>query len=53
MSENRRWAFGTPANRAYLDPVGQFAAPGRPASAAQVAALLQLPLNFDSVQGHP
>ena len=41
MSENRRWAFGTPGSNAYLDPEGMFAAPGRPASAAEVARLLE------------
>jgi predicted dinucleotide-binding enzyme/predicted ester cyclase len=41
MSENRRWAFGTPGNNAYLDPEGMFAAPGRPASADAVAKLLE------------
>jgi 8-hydroxy-5-deazaflavin:NADPH oxidoreductase len=40
LAESRRFAPGTPAQRAYLDPDGMFAAPARPASAADLAALL-------------
>jgi predicted dinucleotide-binding enzyme len=40
LAESRRFAAGTPAHRAYLDPVGMFAAPGRPVSAADLADLL-------------
>ncbi|GAB6903056.1 NAD(P)-binding domain-containing protein [Kineosporia succinea] len=42
LVESRRFAaFGTPANQAYLDPEGLFAAPGRPAPATRVAELLR------------
>lgn len=42
LIEARRYAtFGTPANRAYLDPEGGFAAPGRPASAAAIGTFLR------------
>lgn len=41
LAESRRFAPGTPAQLAYLDPDGMFAAPGRPASAADLAALLE------------
>ncbi|GLY29059.1 NAD(P)-binding domain-containing protein [Kineosporia sp. NBRC 101731] len=42
LRESRLFAvFGTPANGAHLDPVGGFAAPGRPASVAAVAELLE------------
>lgn len=41
LAESRRFAsFGAPANRAYLDPEGGFAAPGRPASATLLQRLL-------------
>ncbi|AGZ44091.1 NADPH-dependent F420 reductase [Actinoplanes friuliensis] len=40
LAESRRFAPGTPAQLAYLDPDGMFAAPARPASAADLAALL-------------
>jgi len=40
LAESRRFAPGTPAQLACLDPAGMFAAPGRPASAADLAALL-------------
>ncbi|MEU8868974.1 NADPH-dependent F420 reductase [Streptomyces umbrinus] len=40
LAESRRFAPGTPAQLAYLDPNGMFAAPARPASAADLAALL-------------
>ena len=40
LAESRRFAPGTPAQWAYLDPDGMFAAPARPASAADLAALL-------------
>ncbi|MDY7090715.1 MAG: NAD(P)-binding domain-containing protein [Actinomycetota bacterium] len=41
LAESRRFAPGTPAQLAHLDPDGMFAAPGRPASAADLAALLE------------
>ncbi|WP_067509503.1 NADPH-dependent F420 reductase [Actinoplanes sp. TFC3] len=41
LAESRRFAPGTPAQLAYLDPDGMVAAPGRPASAADLAALLE------------
>ena len=40
LAESRRFAPGTPAQLAYLDPAGMFTAPARPASAADLAALL-------------
>jgi predicted dinucleotide-binding enzyme len=40
LAESRRFAPGTPAQLAYLDPDGMFAAPARPASATDLAALL-------------
>lgn len=40
LAESRRFAPGTPAQLAYLDPDGMFAAPGRPASADDLAKLL-------------
>lgn len=40
LAESRRFAPGTPAQLAHLDPDGMFAAPPRPASAADLAALL-------------
>jgi hypothetical protein len=40
LDESRRFAPGTPAQHAYLDPAGMFAAPGRPASAHDLAKLL-------------
>ncbi len=40
LSESRRFAPGTPAQLAYLDPDGMFTAPGRPAGVAELAALL-------------
>ncbi|MDT0446267.1 NADPH-dependent F420 reductase [Streptomyces johnsoniae] len=40
LAESRRFAPGTPAQHAYLDPAGMFAAPGRPASADDLAKLL-------------
>ncbi|MGW0650845.1 NADPH-dependent F420 reductase [Streptomyces umbrinus] len=40
LAESRRFAPGTPAQHAYLDPDGMFAAPGRPASADHLAKLL-------------
>ncbi|MBJ6613903.1 NADPH-dependent F420 reductase [Streptomyces sp. I4(2020)] len=40
LAESRRFAPGTPAQLAYLDPDGMFTAPGRPASVAELAALL-------------
>ncbi|MFD3522430.1 NADPH-dependent F420 reductase [Streptomyces sp. NPDC058653] len=40
LAESRRFAPGTPAHHAYLDPAGMFAAPGRPASADDLAKLL-------------
>jgi 8-hydroxy-5-deazaflavin:NADPH oxidoreductase len=40
LAESRRFAPGTPAQLAYLHPDGMFAAPARPASAADLAALL-------------
>jgi hypothetical protein len=40
LAESRRFAPGTPAQLAYLDPDGMFAAPARPACAADLAALL-------------
>lgn len=40
LAESRRFAPGTPAQLAHLDPDGMFAAPARPASAADLAALL-------------
>ncbi|MFI7609487.1 NADPH-dependent F420 reductase [Micromonospora sp. NPDC049366] len=40
LAESRRFAPGTPAQLAYLNPDGMFAAPARPASAADLAALL-------------
>ncbi|MDG4831046.1 NAD(P)-binding domain-containing protein [Solwaraspora sp. WMMD1047] len=41
LAECRRFAPGSPAQLAYLDPDGMFAAPARPASAADLAALLR------------
>ena len=41
LAESRRFAPGTPAQLAHLDPDGRFAAPGRPASAVDLAALLE------------
>ncbi|MGX7673788.1 NADPH-dependent F420 reductase [Plantactinospora sp. DSM 117369] len=40
LAESRRFAPGTPAQLAYLDPDGMFTAPGRPAGVAELAALL-------------
>jgi len=40
LADSRRFGPGTPANHAYLDPVGMFTAPGRPASAAGLAKLI-------------
>ncbi|MFC6018023.1 NADPH-dependent F420 reductase [Plantactinospora solaniradicis] len=40
LAESRRFAPGTPAQHAHLDPAGMFAAPGRPASADDLAKLL-------------
>ncbi|MCA2216762.1 NADPH-dependent F420 reductase [Jidongwangia harbinensis] len=40
LAESRRFAPGTPAQLAHLDPDGLFAAPGRPVTAARLAALL-------------
>lgn len=40
LAGSRRFAPGTPAQLAYLDPDGMFAAPPRPAGAAELAALL-------------
>lgn len=40
LAESRRFAPGTPAQLAYLDPDGMFSAPGRPATSADLAALL-------------
>jgi 8-hydroxy-5-deazaflavin:NADPH oxidoreductase len=40
LAESRRFGPGTPASHAYLDPVGMFTAPGRPASAADLAKLI-------------
>lgn len=40
LAESRRFAPGTPAQFAYLDPDGMFSAPGRPATSAELAALL-------------
>jgi predicted dinucleotide-binding enzyme len=40
LAESHRFAPGTPAQHAYLDPDGMFAAPGRPASADDLAKLL-------------
>ncbi|MGC9437976.1 NADPH-dependent F420 reductase [Streptomyces sp. WG5] len=40
LAESRRFAPGTPAQHAYLDPAGMFAAPGRPASTEDLAKLL-------------
>jgi predicted dinucleotide-binding enzyme len=40
IAESRRFAPGTPAQLAHVDPVGGFAVPGRPVSAADLAGLL-------------
>ncbi|MGW3342577.1 NADPH-dependent F420 reductase [Nonomuraea rubra] len=40
LAESRRFAPGTPAQLAHLDPVGMFAAPGRPVSMADLVKLL-------------
>jgi 8-hydroxy-5-deazaflavin:NADPH oxidoreductase len=40
LAESRRFAPGTPAQLAYLDPDDMFSAPGRPANSAELAALL-------------
>jgi predicted dinucleotide-binding enzyme len=40
LAESRRFAPGTPAQLAYLDPDDMFSAPGRPATSADLAALL-------------
>ncbi|MFD0332294.1 NADPH-dependent F420 reductase [Streptomyces erythrogriseus] len=40
LADSRRFAPGTPAQLAYLDPDGMFTAPGRPAGVAELAALL-------------
>jgi 8-hydroxy-5-deazaflavin:NADPH oxidoreductase len=40
LAESRRFAPGTPAQLAHLDPDGMFSAPGRPAGAADLAILL-------------
>lgn len=40
LAESGRFAPGTPAQLAYLDPDDMFSAPGRPASSAELAALL-------------
>ncbi|AZM64225.1 MULTISPECIES: NADPH-dependent F420 reductase [unclassified Streptomyces] len=40
LAESRRFAPGTPAQLAHLDPDGMFAAPGRPVTAAQLITLL-------------
>ncbi|WP_433687946.1 NADPH-dependent F420 reductase [Micromonospora carbonacea] len=40
LAESRRFAPGTPAQLAYLDPDGMFTALGRPAGVAELAALL-------------
>ncbi|MEU5703503.1 NADPH-dependent F420 reductase [Streptomyces aurantiacus] len=40
LVESRRFAPGTPAQLAYVNPVGTFAVPGRPASAEDLAKLL-------------
>jgi 8-hydroxy-5-deazaflavin:NADPH oxidoreductase len=40
LAESRRFAPGTPAQLAHLDPDGMFSAPGRPATSADLAALL-------------
>ncbi|GAA2479385.1 NAD(P)-binding domain-containing protein [Winogradskya humida] len=40
LPESRRFAPGTPAHHAYLNPAGMFTAPGRPASAAILKTLL-------------
>ncbi|GIE83100.1 NADP oxidoreductase [Actinoplanes philippinensis] len=42
LAESRRFAPGTPAQLAHLDPVGLLAAPGRPVPADQLAGLLAL-----------
>jgi predicted dinucleotide-binding enzyme len=41
LAESLRFAPGTPAQLAYLDPDGMFAAPARPASSADLSALLE------------
>jgi predicted dinucleotide-binding enzyme len=40
LAHSRRFAPGTPAQLAYLDPDGMLSAPGRPATSADLAALL-------------
>ncbi len=40
LDESRRFAPGTPAQLAHLDPDGMFAAPGRPVAAADLINLL-------------
>ncbi|MEU4163130.1 NAD(P)-binding domain-containing protein [Actinoplanes sp. NPDC026670] len=40
LAESHRFAPGTPAQHAHLDPAGLLAAPGRPVSAADLAKLL-------------
>lgn len=40
LAESRRFAPGTPAQLAHLDPDGMLSAPARPATAADLAALL-------------
>lgn len=40
LAESRRFAPGTPAQLAHLDPDGMFTAPGRPAGLARLTALL-------------
>ncbi|BEL05345.1 hypothetical protein Q0Z83_035360 [Actinoplanes sichuanensis] len=42
LAESRRYAPGTPAQHAHLDPVGLLAAPGRPVSAETLARLLSV-----------
>ncbi|WP_085066259.1 ester cyclase [Catenuloplanes japonicus] len=41
LAESRRFAPGTPAQLAHLDPDGMFAAPGRPVSPERLATLLE------------
>jgi 8-hydroxy-5-deazaflavin:NADPH oxidoreductase len=41
LAESRRFAPGTPAQLAHLDPVGMLAAPGRPATTADLVKLLE------------
>ena len=41
LAESRRFAPDTPAQLAHLDPAGMFAAPGRPATTADLVKLLE------------